>query len=482
MPNALRPVERPGDLRDRHREKAANLIGSAKLTGPPGRLSCPVQTMISPPLLVRPLALITLAAASVAAGLAADVSFGEDFKPALPVIPERTFALTDYGAVGDGHTLNTEAFHKAIAAVEKSGGGRLIVPKGVFRTLSFSLCSQLDLHLEEGAVIQAPDTFAAYGLPDPATLHSQDEVQARVRTPEPLIGGGDLHDVAITGTGVIDGNGALWWAWSERAARASAQPGRLVYHRAHLVVINGCQRLHVADITLTNSPMFHLVPRNVTDLTVERVKVRAPFDAPNTDAIDPGPVTNALNRDCDIDTGDDDIVIKSGGTNVLIENCTIKHGHGISIGSGTTGGVHNMLVRHCTFDGTDNGIRIKSMRGAGGPVTRIRYTDIRMKNVTNAFSFQLDYVDNNRPDFKGDPGKIPSLHGILIDQVVVENATHAGKIIGLPDSPITCVTFRNVQLTAESDFIIKDAEPPVFENVTRNITKGVGPAGLRIIE
>jgi len=222
--------------------------------------------------------------------------------------------------------------------------------------------------------------------------------------------------------------------------------------------------------------MFHLVPRDITDLTIERVKVRAPFDAPNTDAIDPGPGTNFLIRDCDIDTGDDDIVIKSGGTNILIENCTIKHGHGISIGSGTTVGIHNMLVRHCTFDGADNGIRIKSMRGAGGPVDNVRYTDIQMKNVANAIVLDLNYVDNNRPDFKGDPTKVPSIRDILIDNVTIENSTNAGKIVGLPDSPITNITLRNVQITAETDLVIKDADNPVFENVARNIKKGVAPA------
>ena len=269
------------------------------------------------------LAALAFAAAFTSAnayGAAVDVSAVENVKPALPIIPSRTFTLTDFGAVGDGHTLNTDAFKKAIAAVDQAGGGKLVVPKGVFRTLPFVLCSSLDLHLDEGAVIQAPDSFAAYGLPDPSTLHSQDEVKAQVKTPDPLITGANLHDVALTGTGTIDGNGALWWAWSERAARR--QPGRIVYRRPHLVVINGCQRLHVADITLTNSSMFHLVPRDITDLTIERVKVYAPFNAPNTDAIDPGPVTNALIRDCIVDTGDDDIVIKSGGTNVLIENCT----------------------------------------------------------------------------------------------------------------------------------------------------------------
>lgn len=425
---------------------------------------------------------MTRAACIVAAGClfarslaAADVSLTENFKPALPVIPGATFQLTDYGAVGDGHTLNTAAFAKAIAAIEKAGGGKLVVPKGVFRTLPFALCSKLDLHLDEGAVIQAPDTFEAMGLPNPATLHSQDEVKAKVKTPDPLITGRNLHDVAITGPGTIDGSGAHWWAWSERAARnaAKTEPGRVIYRRPHLVVINGCERLLVADITLTNSSMFHLVPSNITDLTIERVKVRAPFDAPNTDAIDPGPVTNCLVRECDVDTGDDDIVMKSGGTNVLIENCTIRHGHGISIGSGTTVGIHNMLVRNCTMDGTDNGIRIKSMRGAGGPVDNVRYTNIKMKEVTNAIVLDMNYVDNNRPDFKGEPGRIPAFRDILIDNVTVENSMNAGKIVGLPESLITNITLRNVQITAENNLVIKDASHIAFENVSISIKGGM---------
>ena len=425
-------------------------------------------------------AIFTFAAAGLLAqssGAAVDVSAAARVKPALPKIPDRTFNLADFGAVGDGATLNTGAFQQAIAAVEKAGGGRLVVPKGVFRTAPFTLCSNLDLHLDAGAVIQAPDTFAALGLPDPSTLKSQEEVAAKVKTPSPLISGRNLHDVALTGTGTIDGSGAHWWAWSERAARkvAKTEPGRIVYRRPHLVVINGCERLHVADITLTNSSMFQLVPGNINDLTIERVKVRAPFDAPNTDAIDPGPGTNFLIRDCDIDTGDDDIVIKSGGTNILIENCTIKHGHGISIGSGTTVGIHNMLVRNCTMEDTDNGIRIKSMRGAGGPVDNIRYTNIRMKNVTNAIVLQLDYVDNNRPDFKGDPTKIPAIRNILLDHLTIRGSRNAGIIHGLPDSPITNITLRDITLTAEKDLDVRDADHPAYERVTRTIKAGVAP-------
>ena len=323
-------------------------------------------------------------------------------------------------------------------------------------------------------MIQSPATFADFGVPDPATS-TPEEAKAKYQTPASLITGRNLHDVAITGPGTIDGNGPLWWAWSERAARKlkETEPNRIVYRRVHMVVIQGCDRLLVADVTLQNSSMFHLVPKSITDLTIERVKVRAPHDAPNTDAIDPGSSTNVWIHHCDIDTGDDDIVIKTGGTNILIEDCSIKHGHGLSIGSETNGGIRNMLVRRCTMDGTDNGIRIKSMRGKGGLVENVRYTDIKMNNVANAIYLDLNYVDNNYPDFKGDGTKIPAINNILIDNVTAVNSKNAGKIVGLPESPITNITLRNVTLIAEKDFVIKDADKPVFENVKLEIKAGV---------
>jgi polygalacturonase len=427
-----------------------------------------------------PPAVAAASAAPTEPALPVDVSAVARVRPTLPIIPKAVFNLADFGGTGDGVTMNTAVFQHAIAAVAQAGGGKLIVPKGVYRTAPFALCSSLELHLEAGAVIQAPDTFEAIGLPDPSTFKTQAEANARYRVPEPLITGKNLHDVALTGPGTIDGSGAHWWAWSERAARNAAMaghPGRIVYRRPHLVVINGCERLLVADLTFTNSSMFHLVPKNITDLTIERVKVRAPWDgsAPNTDAIDPGPVTRAWIHHCDIDTGDDDIVIKSGGTDILIEDNTIKHGHGISIGSETTAGVRNMLVRRCTMDGTDNGIRIKSMRGAGGLIENVRYTDITMRNVADAIVLQLDYVDNNRPDFKGDPTKVPAIRNILLDHLTIEGSRNAGIIHGLPDSPITNITLMDITLTAEKDFDVKNAGEPVYVNVTRDIRPGVGP-------
>jgi polygalacturonase len=398
-----------------------------------------------------------------------------DVQPALPDIPNHIFNLKDFGGVGDCKTWNTEPFRKAITAIDKQGGGRLVVPEGVYLTGQIELCSRLDLHLDAGAVIQAPRTFAEAGLPEPESFHNEADVR-RDAKPVTLIEGKDLHDVAITGQGIIDGAGAHFWAWSERVARA--HPGRISYPRPKLVVIRNCKRFHVDGITLRNSPQFHLVPYDTTDLVIEHVKISAPFDAPNTDAIDPSACVNVLIRDCDLDVGDDDVAIKGAGRveHVLIEDCRIMHGHGISIGSETNGGVRDMLVRRCTFDHTENGIRIKSMRGAGGVVENIRYTDIQMKNVEWAIVMDLLYTDSNRPNFRGDPSMIPSIRDIRIDHVRIESAKTAGKIVGLPDSPISDVTLSDVQITADSDLLFQNTKQIFLNQVTVAIKNSPRPS------
>jgi polygalacturonase len=394
-----------------------------------------------------------------------------DVKPALPVIPDKKFNVKDFGAVGDGKTWDTEAFNKALAEVQKQGGGTLIVPKGDYLIKPIKLVSALNFHIEEGAVLHAPRTFTEWGEPEPETLASQADADAKTVKTQPLIGGSGLHDLAITGTGAIDGNGSIWWPMVLRNLRgAPAGEHRYIYPRTHMVIISNVQRMLVQDITLRNSPMFHLVPTRVTDLTIERVKVKSPENAPNTDAIDPGECTNVLIRDCDLDTGDDNVAIKTGGTNILIEDMHIKHGHGISIGSGTTGGVHGMLVRNCTFDGTDNGLRIKSMIGAGGLVEDIHFTNIQMKNMRDAIVLDLLYTDNNRPDFKGDPTKIPTIRNVLIENVKIESAQTLGFVRGLPGNRITGITFRNMEITADRDWrYFQDADPITMENVKKTI-------------
>lgn len=421
--------------------------------------------------------LLSLIALQTAAGQTTQpVDPASDIRVAPPVIPDRHFILSDYGAVGDGATLNTEAFKRAVAAVAAAGGGHLEVPPGIFMTLSFPLTSHLDLHLDAGAIIKAPESITAWGLPDPQKA-SQDDVD-NFGGGGGIIYGYRLTDVAITGSGTIDGSGQLFWIWSDKAAR-QYPPGRLIYPRPTLISLRGTQRLHIDGVTFTDSPMFHLsLGSRSQDVLVENVRIFAPSDAPNTDAIDPGG-DNIIIRNCEIDTGDDDVAIQGGSHNVLIEGLTCLHGHGISIGSGTTGGLSHIFVRHCTFDSANNGLRIKSYRGRGGEVHDINYSDITMKNVARPFDINMLYNGNanTKTDVgprqpNGDTFNVPYFHDIHFTNIVVTRAPVAGRILGLPEQLARDITFTNVYIQADRGFIIQDAKDIIFNNVHLDIAVG----------
>jgi polygalacturonase len=411
-----------------------------------------------------------LAAALPAAPPQLNAPARDEITAALPAIPSAVFNLAEYGAVGDGKTFNTEAFQKAIAAVAAAGGGHLIVPQGTYKTLPISLVSHMDLHLEAGATIRASDNFADYGIPDPNEPRPQTG-ERRFTRPTPLIScPSGTTDLAITGSGTIDGSGAMFWMWSDKAARRYP-PGRAIVPRPVLVSLTGVTRLHVDGITLTNSPMFHLVPRG-QDITIENLRIVAPSDAPNTDAMDPGGERIVI-RKCDIDTGDDNVALQSGSHDVLIEDLTCLHGHGISIGSPTRNGLSHVIVRRCTFDGTDNGLRIKSYRGNGGEVHDIRYSDIVMKNVRRPFDINMLYNGNAggptdvgpRQATPGQTQAIPNFHDIHVTNLTVTRSPLAGRILGLPEQMANDITFTNVNIQSVRGFLVQDGKDITFDKV-----------------
>jgi len=396
----------------------------------------------------------------------------DEIKAALPEIPAAKLNLADFGAVGDGKTMNTDVFRKAVAAVEQAGGGHLIVPAGVYKTLPFLLVSHMDLHLDAGATIKAPDTFDEYGIPDPnkAPLAEPGRGRGAFARVAPLIScPNGTTDLAITGAGAIDGSGAMFWIWSDKAARRYP-PGRAVVPRPVLISLSGVQRLHVDGVTLTNSPMFHLVPRG-QDITIENLRIVAPSDAPNTDAMDPGGQRIVI-RNCEIDTGDDNVALQSGSHDVLIEDLTCLHGHGISIGSPTRSGVSHVIVRRCSFNGTDNGLRIKSYRGNGGEVHDIRYSDIVMKNVRRPFDINMLYngnaggpTDVGPREPEGHTENIPNFHDIHISNLTVTRSPLAGRILGLPEQMAHDITFTNFKVQSTRGFLVQDGKDIVFDNV-----------------
>ncbi len=439
---------------------------------------------------------------------------GDEIVAALPVIPDAQFNLADFGGVGDYKAFNTDAFKKAVAAIEKAGGGHLNVPAGIYKTLPFTLTSHMDLHLMPGATIKAPNTFAEYGLPDPNVSTGAARPPGRRGPPAPgaaagpgqgspeaparaagggggrppgafgrgrlaaLISGNNLTDVAITGSGTIDGSGEEFWLWSDKAARRYP-PGRTVVGRPHLITFSGIKRLHVDGVTLKDAPMYELVP-NGDDLTIENLRIVAPSDSPNTDAIDPSGHRVVI-RNCEIDNGDDNVALHAGSSDMLVENLTCLHGHGISVGSGTRGGLSHVVVRNCTFDGTDNGLRIKSYRGGGGEVKDFLYYNITMKNVRRPFDINMRYNGNAglatdvgpREAEPGETQNIPNFHDIHIRDLTITRSPIAGRIVGIPEMMPKNITFTNVKIQADRGFLVQDAkEGIVFDNVQVTVALG----------
>jgi len=397
--------------------------------------------------------------------------------PQLPNIPERRVVVTDFGAVGDGKTSNTEAFRRAIAATRDLGGGEVIVPRGVFLTGPIELTSNMALVLERGAVIRGSENFEDYDY--------ERSGKAAIR---PLIGGAKVSNVAIRGEGTIDGAGKPWWKRfrAERAAgvpqqgqpRAEGNPQESP--RPKLILLTDCSRVLIQSVTLKDSPQFHLVPQRCSDVTIDDVSITAPADSPNTDGIDPTSSRNVLIRHCVIDVGDDNVSLKSnpkeGPTeNVLVTNCTFKHGHGASVGSNVGGGIRHITVHNCTFEGTDNGIRIKSARDRGGLVQDVTYRDLSMKNVGVAITLNLFYFDKAAQKERQTRPITPStpiVRDVRIVNLSVEGAKTAGEIIGLPEMPISGVLLDNVRINSTSGMILQDAKSVELRGVNIRPQKG----------
>jgi polygalacturonase len=296
----------------------------------------------------------------------------------------------------------------------------------------------------------------------------------------PFISIKNSTDLVITGKGTIDGNGSVWW---EKAEEARRKVGGFTLPRPNLIVPTRCNNLRITGITIQNSPKFHLVPTDCDGVWIEGIKILAPEHAANTDAIDPSICRNVTITNCLIDVGDDNVAIKSGKKvegrefaceNIKITHCTFKHGHGMSIGSETVGGVRNVTVSDCTFEDTDNGIRIKSDRTRGGAVENIVFEDITMKSVRGAITITSYYPKIPATD-KAQPvtGTTPKCRNITIRNLTGTSSKSAGVIVGLPESGIENVLLENVKLSAESTGLeIRNARGVEFKNVSVTANKG----------
>jgi hypothetical protein len=373
--------------------------------------------------------------------------------PPLPAIPNATFTITAYGAVGDGVTDNTADIQATIDAAKKAGGGTVIFPAAAkpYECGPITFYGSINYQIDSGATLQCI-SYSRYPLSGSAYVN--------------FISAKKADNIEISGKGTIDGQGADWWAEFDTN---SSMP-----HRPYLIKLDNCDTVYVHDVTLSNSPMFHLVIIG-SDVTVDGITISAPSDAPNTDGIDPAG-TNYLIENCSIATGDDNIALKPGNAackDFTISNCIFGTGHGLSIGGQTNYGLDSLTVSHCVFKGTTNGIRFKANRTNGGLVQNLLYSDITMDSVEYPVFITSYYEEtfSTTDPAKAVTSTTPIWENITIRNLVSTNSTQdAITIQGLPEMPVHDITFAYAAFSGSpnDNFSIAHAHGVNFFNTTYN--------------
>jgi len=283
-----------------------------------------------------------------------------------------------YGARADGVTNDAHAIQAAIDACSQKGGGIVQLAGGTFLSGPIVLKSHITLDVEAGATLLGSSNHDDYPV---LTVF-------RARGHQSLISAANAEDLTITGGGTIDGNGSSWW----EEARKQKDHGVVteVVFRPRLIVFDHCRHILIDHVTIQNSPSWQVVPYYSDDVTIRDSKILAPPHSPNTDGIDPFSSSHVTIERMLIDDGDDNVAIKSGlpntsdnapSTDITVTDCTFLHGHGMSIGSEVSGGVRDVHVDRIRFQGTDNGVRIKSNRDRGADIGNLWFSNLTMQDV-----------------------------------------------------------------------------------------------------
>lgn len=454
-----------------------------------------------------------------------------------PSFPANKVSIADFGGVGDGIELNTQAFAKAIEALDAKGGGQLTVPPGVWLTGPIVLKSNINLHLEDKSIILFSPNKDLYPLVE--TVFEGFDTR-RCQSP---ISGRNLVNVAITGSGAIDGNGHYWRPlkkqkvsdnfWKRETSKGgvfkradywmpSAQylhgdtisnmnvPRNLTtdaewasvrdFLRPVMISLQECKNVYLQGVIFQNSPAWNIHPFMCENVILDGVQVRNPSYAQNGDGLDLESCKNAIIVNSTFDVGDDGICIKSGKDedglrrnipceNVIVDNCTVFKGHGgFVVGSEMSGGVKNISVSNCQFLGTDVGLRFKSRRGRGGVVENIYITNISMIDIsTEPIHFNLYYggksVVETLEDNDAEPVTevmpavditTPTFRNIFIKNVTCSNARKAMYFYGLPEHNIDNINVENVVIHSTLGAEILESKNIKLKNV--NIYPKEGPA------
>ena len=421
---------------------------------------------------LRPcLALALLALAHVAAAATAT---GWETVPSIlarikaPQFPVRDFSILDHGAVAGGAD-STTALARAIEACHRAGGGRVVVPEGVFHTGAIHLKSNVNLHLVAGATLRFLTDPAKY----PVVFTRWEGVECMNYSP--LIYAFEQENIAITGAGILDGGADWnnWWAWNDKrkppvkqkAARdrlfAMGEEGVPVaqrvfgegsFLRPNFIQPYRCKNVLIEGVSIIRSPMWEIHPVLCENVTVRGVKINS--HGPNNDGCDPESSRDVLIEDCLFDTGDDCIAIKSGrnndgrrvgvpSENIIIRNCTMKDGHGgVVIGSEISGDVRNVLVENCRMDSPnlDRALRFKSNAQRGGVLENIFMRNVQIGQVAEAvLTIDLIYEEGARGPHR------PVVRNVSLENVTSKASPRVMWIAGFAGATIEGIRFENCE-------------------------------------
>lgn len=475
------------------------------------------------------LALFSLAAIATRAQSGKDsIAMVNDFKvpmpslPQLPVFKDDTVNIRSKGAVSDAKTLNTQIINAAIDELSKHGGGVVLIPAGTWLTGPIELKSNVNLHVDKGAMVSFTKDKSQYHL-----FESEWEGHKAMCNQSPLYGDG-LENVAITGEGVFDGNGDVWrpvkkekvsdaqwnalvasggvlsddkktWYPSESYIKGSTTKGASLispdktmkdylavkdFFRPNLLVLKNCKNVLLDNATFQNSPAWCLHTLMCSNLTVKNIRVNNPAYAQNGDGIDVESCSNVLIENSTFACGDDGICIKSGRDefgrkrgmptqDVIVRNNIVYHAHGgFVIGSEMSGGAHNIFVYDNDFVGTDNGLRFKTTRGRGGVVSRIYVYNISMKNIVHdAILFDMYYMATASAVGGAQDAAMPvtvatpEFHDFKISNVTCNGAARGLFIRGLPEMSVKNIDLTNIALRAKKGVDIMDAAGIRLKNI-----------------
>jgi len=435
------------------------------------------------------------------------------FNNSFTQIPDKVFNVSDYGAIGDGKTLTTEAIQKTIDAASVAGGGKVIFEKGVYLSGSIFVKSNVEFHIGEGVVIKAIQDDSKY--PERMTRIAGFEME----WPSALINVYEEQNVRITGNGIIDGNGKYWWdkfwgdpprsggMWVDYKKNNVRWAVDYDCKRVRAVVVYKSENVLLKDFTVKRSGFWTISLTYSNKVHVDGLTIRNNIDGfgPSSDGINTDSSKDILVENCDIDCNDDNLCIKAGrdadglrvnrpSENIVYRNCITRAGHGlITLGSETSGGMRNIEVYGLEAIGTNIGIRVKSAKVRGGVLQNIWFHDIKMSDVANPFHFELNWYpeysyptipDNIPEDEIPDRWRlltkrvsppelgIPELRDIKFSNIDVKTAKQAFYTNAYEEKPMKNLIWENITIEADEGGSVNYASNWKMENVNLKLKKG----------